>query len=280
MRQRLTTAAGGLTLAFIVLAFAHTFFLNLTVALISVLAVDELFKTVGLSENKAVHYLSLAISAVIPLAGVNAYKDMVLSAAYIYIILLFSLMIKYHKTFKIEQVGFALMSAVFLPVTFATTIYTRDIFGRAQGVFFIVFCLASAWIADAGGYFFGMAFGKRKLAPEISPKKTVEGALGGAVSGLVGTLLFCFLFARVSPLLYGELYSVNYLAVALASPVLTVLSIIGDLFASVIKRQHNVKDFGSIMPGHGGVMDRFDSLLLVFPTVYLLNHFFPLLTRL
>ena len=133
-------------------------------------------------------------------------------------------------------------------------------------------------MADTGAYFAGHWFGKHKLAPEISPKKTVEGAVGGVITALVAVLVFSCLFSVAATEVLGRPVEANYLRIVLVSPVLTVFSILGDLSASVLKRQYGVKDYGSIMPGHGGIMDRFDSVLFVLPAVYLLSVYLPLIT--
>ena len=135
---------------------------------------------------------------------------------------------------------------------------------------FLIFI--GSWITDTCAYFSGMLFGKHKLAPTISPKKTVEGAAGGAL----GTMLVMTVYA---------LCVKHFAAVNLNLPGVIILGILcgifsqtGDLCASIIKREHGIKDFGHIMPGHGGVMDRFDSLIFVSPIVYYFISFFPIFT--
>ena len=114
-----------------------------------------------------------------------------------------------------------------------------------------------AWVSDIFAYFTGRFFGKHKLIPEISPKKTVEGAVGA----IVCTMLFMVLYGWIVSLC-TEL-SVNYLVLLIAGPVLSVVGQIGDLIASLVKRERGVKDYGTLLPGHGGIMDRFDSILTV-----------------
>ena len=135
---------------------------------------------------------------------------------------------------------------------------------RPKGsVFLLVISLCAAWLADSGAYFAGTFFGKTKLCPNISPKKTVEGVVGGVLSNGVIMLIISFVYDKI---LKGE--SVNYIGVFIAGMLAAVIGLIGDLTASVVKRQTGIKDYGNIMPGHGGVMDRFDSVLLVAPFMY------------
>ena len=130
--------------------------------------------------------------------------------------------------------------------------------------FYVVLALMGAWIADSGAYFAGRFFGRRKLCPEVSPKKTIEGFIGGIVCNVVVFLIFNMVYAAImkhqgTPITYS-VFSTALLAMACA-----VLGTVGDLSASVLKRQLEIKDYGTIMPGHGGVLDRFDSVLLVLP---------------
>lgn len=129
----------------------------------------------------------------------------------------------------------------------------------------MIAAIAIPWVADSLAYFAGRAFGKRKLCPDISPKKTVEGAIGGVLgTALIATVLFAILKQpfRILPLVI----------VFLATVLLSVFSIFGDLFASVVKRHYDIKDYGKILPGHGGIMDRFDSLVPVAVVLFLLNR--------
>lgn len=127
--------------------------------------------------------------------------------------------------------------------------------------------LAFAWGGDTFAYFTGRLFGKHKLAPLVSPHKTVEGAIGGILgSGLVGVL--CTVAARgLTGHAAGSMF--GYIAVFLLGMGCSVLGILGDLFASAIKLQLGIKDYGTIFPGHGGIMDRFDSVLFITPLVAL-----------
>ena len=125
----------------------------------------------------------------------------------------------------------------------------------------------AAWMTDTMAYFTGRLLGKHKLCPEISPKKTVEGSIGGIVFCALSFLLYGFIVHKISGL------TPNYIMLFLSGVVLSAVSQIGDLAASLIKREHGVKDYGKLMPGHGGVMDRFDSILAVSPILLVLCGF-------
>ena len=137
----------------------------------------------------------------------------------------------------------------------------------SQGAFVVWLVFLCSWGSDTCAYCVGMLLGKHKLIPEISPKKTVEGAIGGVIFTILGFALYAFIWNSI----YDN--KLSYLTLCIYGLVLSIASQFGDLIASSIKRQKNVKDYGSIFPGHGGVLDRFDGVLIVAPCLYILNHF-------
>ncbi|MGN1133928.1 MAG: phosphatidate cytidylyltransferase, partial [Oscillospiraceae bacterium] len=145
--------------------------------------------------------------------------------------------------------------------SFSTLLYMNNV--ETGGLFMVVITLCGSWLADSGAYFAGTFFGKTPLCPKISPKKTVEGVIGGVVTNGV---LFLIIGLVYEYLLDGA--PLHYVVMILSGMICALIGLVGDLTASVIKRQHGIKDYGNIMPGHGGVMDRFDSVLLVAPFMY------------
>ena len=131
------------------------------------------------------------------------------------------------------------------------------------GGFYVLTIFTIAWICDTAAYFTGRFLGKRKLIPEVSPKKTVEGALGGLLGGAIGTMLFGFIVAQLG---YDVMHPLHFLAMGFLG---SFFSQIGDLIASSIKRDCGVKDYPKLIPGHGGILDRFDSVLLAAVSVFL-----------
>ena len=138
----------------------------------------------------------------------------------------------------------------------------------AYGGFLLPMVFIGSWITDSFAYFCGSFFGKHKLIPEISPKKTVEGSVGGTLFCCLFCAAYGFIIASVTEL------SVNYISLMLSGLVLSVVSQIGDLNASYLKRTYGIKDFGNIFPGHGGMLDRFDSVIAAAPFLYILSRFF------
>jgi phosphatidate cytidylyltransferase len=183
--------------------------------------------------------------------------------------------------FGVFYVGWLLSHAVVLR-EFYSQVETRYGEGTAAelgivpdtGAFLLIFTLASVFLCDTGAYFAGRAYGKRKLAPRVSPGKTVEGAVGGVLAGTLGGLAFKGAF----DLLWPELsQGLGWVAAAVFGVILSVIGTVGDLVESMLKRDAQVKDAGALLPGMGGVLDRIDSPLLGIPAMYYLMLFYVFL---
>jgi phosphatidate cytidylyltransferase len=176
----------------------------------------------------------------------------------IIVILLLSYTVLRKNKFTFDHAGFILLAALYVGMGFFFFIETRD---SPNGLMNILFVFLIVWATDTGAYFIGRSWGKRKLWPEISPKKTIEGALGGVVlATLTGVI-----YHLITPFSYSLIIIIGVTVAA------SIFGQIGDLVESALKRHYGVKDSGNILPGHGGILDRFDSLLFVFPLVHLIG---------
>src|SRR5690625_732266 len=173
---------------------------------------------------------------------------------FLLLLLTFSVLTK--NSFTFDQASFLLFATVYIGTAFYFLLNIR-----MAGLNYFLFILFIVWATDSGAYFIGKFFGKRKLWPAISPNKTIGGAIGGLVIALIVGIVF--------HLVYAFEYSIPY--VIFITIVISVVGQIGDLVASAIKRHYNIKDFGKLFPGHGGVLDRVDSLLFVFIVLHLLQ---------
>ena len=263
VKQRVLSAIVGLLVLAVVLSLFHTVVLNIAVSIVGVIAVWEFFHATKIDRNKALMLIGCAVAAVIPFIPRAEGADLLPVVLLPYIALLFTVLLATHRTTPVEQLSMTFMISLAIPLSLCSAVYFRDTYGMAIGLFYLALSLGGAWFSDTGAYFVGCAIGKHKMAPVISPKKTWEGAVGGIVVCLLGMLLLGKIFELMIP---GA--SVNYLILALLAPCASVLSIIGDLSASLVKRQFGIKDFGNIMPGHGGALDRFDSVLFVLPMIW------------
>ncbi len=166
-----------------------------------------------------------------------------------------------HKTISFDNISKVLFATLYISIFSSFIGLMRSCFDF--GIYYLCLIFTSAWMSDTGAYFIGCCFGRHKLAPEISPKKTVEGSIGGIVFAAVG----CVILGIVSVLVSKT--NANYIVLSIIGIVGSCLSQLGDLTASLIKRNCGVKDFGNIMPGHGGLLDRFDSAIMIAPFVFL-----------
>lgn len=275
MKQRILSSVIGLMLLFAVLALFSTIVPNIAIALISALAVWELLHATGCTKNRVLCVLSVLFSAIVPFLSFTLMVRHLMLICFAYVAGLFIAFLCYHSTLHIQQIAMAFMFSLLIPFSLTSLLYLRDGFGAALGLFYTLLTFGSAWLSDSCAYFAGRYCGKHKLAPVISPKKTVEGALGGIVGAMVLVPLLLWGLSLVLAAL-GMPITIYYLRMECLIPVLSSISIVGDLSASIIKRQFGVKDYGSIMPGHGGVMDRFDSVLFVAPVVFIVCRYLPL----
>lgn len=277
MKQRLISSLLGLCVLAFVLVFYTTIVFNIAVFCLIILAMHELFKATGLIECKPLYFVCLVFSCVVPFLQSNHLMPQLAIICGIYALILFLIIIAYHSTLRIEKVALAFFFGILIPFSFFPLQYVHDSFEVHVSILYLLFMLGGAWLTDTGAYFAGRAFGKHKMAPTISPKKTIEGAVGGVIFNIFCCFALAAVYVFAVKNMFGISITVNYLALGILAPIASLAGILGDLVASVLKRQCNIKDFGSIMPGHGGVMDRFDSVLFVAPTVYIFIHYFPII---
>lgn len=175
----------------------------------------------------------------------------------ILVLLMFTVITK--NTFTFDQVGFVILSSVYVGFGFHYLIMTREI--PEYGMILVFFILFLIWTTDSGAYFVGRKWGKNKLWPDISPKKTIEGSIGGIVAAIIIGTIF-YMIVPIFP---------SYLTALFVIIVASIFGQLGDLVESALKRHYAVKDSGNVLPGHGGILDRFDSLIYVMPILHLLQ---------
>ncbi|OMP68635.1 phosphatidate cytidylyltransferase [Domibacillus epiphyticus] len=182
------------------------------------------------------------------------YGKMELTFIFVLLLLVYTVLSKNRFTF--DEAAFCVLVPLYIGFGFSYMIETRE-----EGIAFVFFALLVTWASDSGAYFVGRSIGKRKLWPEISPNKTVAGFFGGIGSAVIVAVIFLFILD----------FEASAVWVLLATAFLSVAGQIGDLAESALKRHYNVKDSGSLLPGHGGILDRTDSWLFVFPLLHMLQ---------
>lgn len=280
MRQRLISAAIGIPVAVIVLFFYQTALLNIAIALITLTAVYEILVATKYLENRGLALICFIYAAYVPFAHTLHVNYLGQTFSFLFMLTLLVFLLFTHRTVRLEQIGTAFMLTLLLSFSFSCIVFLRDIYTRSAtvelGCFYVVLVFLGAWITDAGAYFVGHLLGRHKLAPDISPKKTVEGAVGGVVCTVA-------VFAAAAPVYalyvraHGQALRWSEPRLIVAALLCALMAVLGDLAASVIKRQCNIKDFGNILPGHGGVLDRFDSIMFVAPMLLIYLQRWPII---
>lgn len=254
--------------------FTGRFILFSLLLSISLIGVSEFYRAVRTEEEKAIDVKADALD-ITGYLGVLAYYGIMLATEkeqYLFfaiIIILTIVMFVYvfsYPRFSSGKMISTIFGVIYVAVMLSFIYLTRI---SENGLYLVWLIFISSWICDTSAYCVGMLFGKHKLAPRLSPKKSVEGAIGGMVgSGLVGAV---YGYAVKDQIGAGQ--TVVWIF-AIICALGAIASQIGDLSASAIKRNHNIKDYGKLIPGHGGILDRFDSVLVTAPMIYILSVIF------
>ncbi|MBE6724740.1 MAG: phosphatidate cytidylyltransferase [Ruminococcaceae bacterium] len=239
---------------------------------LSVMAAYEMTKCVGASKHVSLLIPAYAVSLLAPMLVLHV-SDLFLwvFALYVgYMIWTFAA-----DVFSRGKIDFEVSAASFMGVFYTSSAFMCLTLLRGFGSYRYLLVFIGPWVSDTFAYLTGRAIGRHKLIPEVSPKKTVEGAVGGVVFAAFAYALYGWIVLRFFPAEARQVMSgnkVSLLVMALAGAVVAVISQIGDLAMSVVKRRYGVKDYGWIFPGHGGVLDRFDSVLMTAPVLMVLSQ--------
>ena len=275
MKKRVISSVAILIGMLLLVIFSEYIVYPVALAALAVIAIFEILRVVGEHKRLVISIPAYIIAAVMPICAYFVTEALVLplllalaAAVFVYLVWLMGVSI-----FSKGKIPFSKVSEVFAAVCYVAVSFTSlsliRYIDRTVGVFFVVLVFVISWACDVFAFAVGSLIGKHKLIPEISPKKTVEGAIGG----IAFSALFCMLYGLILELIFG--LSANYLYLFLFGAILSVVSQLGDLIASLIKREYGVKDYGKIFPGHGGVMDRFDSVLAVSTILLILSIVLP-----
>ena len=269
MKARLLVAAIGVPFVVLVIVWLPKLVLAILIAAMCAIAVYELLHATHLLTHARILLYTAILAALVPLwsyAGGPVLPAVL--ALTLYGIALFAELLASYRTLRTESLSTALLAGILIPVLLSSLVRLMQL---ELGRFYVCIPVAVAFLADGGAYFAGRAFGKHKLAPHVSPHKTVEGMVGGILTALIAMVLFAVVCR------YCFRYEVNYVAAVLYGLVGAGASVLGDLGFSAIKRQTGIKDYGRLLPGHGGVLDRFDSMVLVAPVIEVLVWLMPML---
>lgn len=258
MKQRLITSAIGIIIFFCVLPSPYAVFSTV----VFILAVIGAFEINNAVTNNTILKIFGIFSAICIYIGsiFNYFVPCMFVVSGLYFILTVLLFGKE----KVNNIYLLCICSIMFPVFFATISMIK----RDFSIYEVLLPFIFSWITDSGAYFVGKAMGKHKLAEELSPKKTVEGSVGGIISCVI--VAFLYEMALEHGFHYSIFENQAYLKIAVVSLIASVISQFGDLSLSAIKRENNIKDYGKLFPGHGGVLDRFDSVLFAAPFVFVI----------
>ncbi|MBQ5335249.1 MAG: phosphatidate cytidylyltransferase [Oscillospiraceae bacterium] len=265
MTTRIISAAVGVVITLLLLFLHNTIVFPIAIGLVTAILIFEFLRA-----NELLRYRLSTIGALILAFSAAFFTDqsrlisrMRLMVCVVGVVCILIDYIR-HQTKMSQKSFFAMIAGLFLIVLPMSSIVTLNHTHEQHGLALLLLGLGGAWIADSGAYFVGSSMGKHKLCPSISPNKTVEGFIGGIFFNVVYFVLFALIYSAICKR-NGVGFAMDPFSAVIVAMVCAVLGTIGDLTASVMKRQLEIKDFGNLMPGHGGLLDRFDSVLLVLP---------------
>lgn len=260
MLTRIITSLVAVCVLIPALLLSNTIVFPVAIAVVAIISLYEIFKCFGYEKKWAMTTPLYLIAAAAP-ACVRYIKNplnvayLVMIAAVVYGIYLFALIVWSHGTLPFGNTVAMFLLSMYIIAALSAIVFIRDFGDSGKYIYLLIFI--GAWFTDIFAYFTGYFLGKHKLIEDVSPKKTIEGSIGGIVFcalGFVG-------LGVVVDVWFGQ--EANLLFLAICGVIISLISQIGDLIMSVIKRHYGIKDFGKIFPGHGGMLDRFDSILAV-----------------
>ncbi len=271
MKTRILAAAALLPLLLVVILVLPPVCTAVLVGLMSAVGAYELLYGTGLVKQPRLIIYTVVMSVLVSLwSHFGMGYAPALLGILVFCGVLYGEVLHSHAKLPYESITVCLAGGLLIPFLLSALVRIRS---GENGQFLILLPFVLAFLSDTGAYFVGCFLGKHKLAPVISPKKTVEGVIGGVAAAILGMLLYCLILNRVFD------FQVNYLYAALYGLLGSLAAVFGDLSFSAIKRQVGIKDYGNLIPGHGGVLDRFDSMTLVAPLAEALLLLLPVAVK-
>ncbi len=271
MKKRVITAVVLLPLLLVIVLLLPKIVTAILFGAMAAIGAYELLKGTGLVKQTRLVAYAMVMAFFVPLwSGMQMPDALALLGVFAFFCVLFAELLLFHREVTFEALAVTFVAGVVLPFCLSALVQMHSwTNGRAYSLLPFVI----AFMSDTGAYFTGLAFGKHKLAPVISPKKTVEGVFGGMLGAVLGVVIYCF----VLKWLYG--FEIRFLYIPVYGILGSAAAVFGDLCFSAVKRQTGIKDYGNLIPGHGGILDRFDSMIVVAPLVELLMIFIPLVMK-
>lgn len=276
MKTRIITSVAILAVIVPVVLLSEYIVYPILISALAAIAVFEMLRALGMEKEWFVSVPAYLYAVAFPFSCFYVSSERLYVFLLIFAVLIFSylLYLMAVSVFSKGRITVAHVAEVFFAVTYIVVSFSMmsmiRYVDRSVGLYVLILAFVAAWMSDVSAYFVGTLIGKHKLIPEVSPKKTVEGSLGGIIFAVLGLLLYGLILDLIV-----EGLRVNYAVLPVLGFILSIISQLGDLIASLIKREHGIKDYGKLLPGHGGIMDRFDSVLPVSTAILVICILFP-----
>lgn len=271
MKIRVIAATALLPLLLVVVLVLPKICTAILFGLMAAIAAYELMWGTGLVKHPRLLLYAAAMSVAVCIwCAYGAVYPWAALGLFIFTVLVFSELLISQTKLPFDKIAITFMAGIVIPLMLGALV---RLISHTEGRFYILIPFVIAFLSDTGAYFAGCAFGKHKLAPIISPKKTVEGLIGGVAGAIVGMILYCLVLQTAFD------FTVNYAFAAIYGLFGSLAAVFGDLCFSAIKRNVGIKDYGNLIPGHGGILDRFDSMTIVAPLVELLMVLIPVAVK-
>ncbi len=270
MKTRIIVAVIFVPLLFVVLFFLPPVAITIIISGIAAIASYELLRAIGACSVIRLCIYAAITAAIIPLGFLLGPGDLIFRAVLILLmaILFADAVLSYKSDSKLTLMKLAavMFGGALIPYFLSAIVSLKLL---ENGRFYVLMPFIIAFITDGGAYFTGVFFGKHHPFPNVSPKKTIEGCIGGIMTGIAAMVVYGVI------LFYSMDFKVDFWALASYGLVGGIVTELGDLAFSLIKREFGIKDYGSLIPGHGGMLDRFDSMIFAAPVICLLVVLFP-----
>ncbi|MBQ3409318.1 MAG: phosphatidate cytidylyltransferase [Clostridia bacterium] len=262
--KRIISGVVGVPIAALIFIFANVYVMDTIIAVLAIISVYEYTKCFKRAKKaKPIAWISYISCLILPLLHVIPNGQLMYTIALIIPLIIFILFLHIiisNMKITIKDVSVTLFGILYIVAFYA---FISKIFGMDNGKIYIWYVAFSAWGTDVFAYIIGRRFGKHKFS-QISPNKSIEGCIAGIIGAVILTIIYTFILNK------GFNYTINYVIIGVIGAILSIVSQVGDFSASSIKRYTGVKDFGNLIPGHGGILDRFDSFMFTAPFAFFL----------
>lgn len=260
--KRISSALIGFPLVVLICILGNKLVISVSLAMIAILSMHEYLQAISKKSNpiKWISYISCILISVIAFIPQEQYANIIFVSIPILLLILFAQIILTEMKTNFNDLVYTFVGIIYISFSIATMAMIR---GLEQGKILIWYVFWTGWGTDVFAYAIGRRFGKHKFS-KVSPKKSIEGCIGGTIFAIIISLIYTYFINTYASIQY------SYLKISIISLILSIISQIGDFAASSIKRYVEIKDYSNLIPGHGGMLDRIDSIMFIAPFTYML----------